>query len=244
MEDEIVQPAQSDNDGVVAEQEVTVTPDSENIKPVVKTFTQEEFNAQIGERLARERRKWKREQNAPKPTDIPSVKMSPENFANAEEYAQAYAKALVEERENSTRIFKLVDEYKEREESVRDKYGDYDTVVTSPQFMITDTMAETIVLSESGPDITYYLASNPSENTRISKLPPLAQAKEIGKIEMSLKSTPVVKKVSAAPTPISTVKANSGTPVYDTTDPRSVKFMTTEEWVAAERKRRYNNMQR
>ena len=53
------------------EQEVTATPDTEVIAPEVgtsvvesKTFTQEELDAAIGKRLAREQRKWEREQAA------------------------------------------------------------------------------------------------------------------------------------------------------------------------------------
>jgi len=65
------------------------------------------------------------------------------------------------------------------------------------------------------------------------------QAREIGKIEAKLASNPPVKKSSTAPAPIAPIAAarSSGTPAYDTTDPRSVKSMSTSEWIEAERLR-------
>jgi hypothetical protein len=64
------------------------------------------------------------------------------------------------------------------------------------------------------------------------------QAKEIGKIEARLASDPPVKKTSNAPAPISPVTARSnGSPSHDTTDPRSIKSMTTSQWIEAERAR-------
>ena len=99
-------------------------------------------------------------------------------------------------------------------------------------------MAETIKASDLGPDLAYWLGSNPKEADRISRLSPLLQAREIGKIEAKITAEPVQKKTSTAPDPIRPVTAravNSG--VTDTTDPRSVKTMSTSDWIAAERQR-------
>jgi len=64
------------------------------------------------------------------------------------------------------------------------------------------------------------------------------QAKEIGKIEAKVASSPPVKKPSNAPAPIQPVAAGSSRgPAYDTTDPRSLKSMSTSEWIEAERQR-------
>ena len=99
-------------------------------------------------------------------------------------------------------------------------------------------MDETIQASEVGPDVAYYLGSNPKEADRISKLSPFLQAKEIGRIEAKLAAEPVTKKTSSAPAPIAPVTARtSGTPSYDTTDPRSVKTLSTSEWIEQERQR-------
>jgi hypothetical protein len=99
-------------------------------------------------------------------------------------------------------------------------------------------MAETIQSSDIGPELAYYLGSNPKDAERISRMTPLGQAKEIGKIEAKLASDPPVKRTTSAPAPISPVSARtSGSPAHDTTDPRSIKTMTTSQWIEAERAR-------
>ena len=105
-------------------------------------------------------------------------------------------------------------------------------------------MAQTIQASEIGPDVIYWLGNNPKEAARISNLPPILQAREIGKIEVKLTSNPPVKKTSTAPAPIAPVAArSSGSPSYDTTDPRSLKSMTTSEWIEAERARQVKKLE-
>jgi hypothetical protein len=99
-------------------------------------------------------------------------------------------------------------------------------------------MAETIRSSDIGPELAYYLGTNPKDAERISRLAPLAQAKEIGKIEAKLASDPPMKRTTSAPAPISPVTARStGSQAYDTTDPRSTKTMTDSQWIEAERLR-------
>jgi hypothetical protein len=99
-------------------------------------------------------------------------------------------------------------------------------------------MAETIQSSDIGPELAYYLGSNPKDAERISRMTPLAQAKEIGKIEAKLANDPPVKRTTSAPAPISPVTArSSGAAAYDTTDPRSTKTMTDSQWIEAERRR-------
>jgi len=88
-------------------------------------------------------------------------------------------------------------------------------------------MAESIRASDIGPEVAYYLGANPKEAERISRLAPIMQAKEIGRIEAKLANDPPVKRTTSAPAPISPVTArSSGAPAYDTTDPRSTKTMT------------------
>jgi hypothetical protein len=99
-------------------------------------------------------------------------------------------------------------------------------------------MAETIQSSDIGPDLAYYLGTHPNEASRISRLSPILQAKEIGKLEAKIASEPVLKKTTSAPPPIAPISGRgSGSPSYDTTDPRSVKSMSTSEWIEADRQR-------
>lgn len=246
MEDEVVvEPAELS----VPEQEITATPEPEEVTTpepdeTPKTFTQEEMDAAIGKRLAIQQRKWEREQaarqNAPQPV-VPSD-VTPEQFESTEAYVEALATAKAEElvrrRQMDSQQAEIIEAYSQREEEARDKYDDFEQVAYNPRVSITNAMAETIRASEIGPEVLYHLGSNPKEADRISKLSPLAQAKEIGKLEVKLTTNPPVKKTSSAPAPISPVNArNNGASVYDTTDPRSTKSMTASEWIEAERAR-------
>ena len=218
--------------------------------PEEKKFTQAELDAMIGKRLAREQRKWEREQQARvaeqqvKPKEIPPV----DQFESPEAYAEALAvrkaEELIAQREIQKQRAAVEDAYAEREEEARSKYDDFEQVAYNPNLRVTDAMAETIKASEIGPELAYWLGSNPKEADRISRMSPLLQAREIGKIEAKIAAEPPQKKTSSAPAPISPVSARiSNTSVIDTTDPRSTKTMSDSEWIEAERRRQIAKLQ-
>jgi hypothetical protein len=161
---------------------------------------------------------------------------SPEAYAEALAYQKA--EELIAKRESAKQQSAVLESYHDREEEARSKYDDFEQVAYNPKLPITNVMAETIQSSDIGPELAYYLGSNPKEADRISRMTPLVQAKEIGKIEAKLASDPPVKRTTSAPAPISPVTARStGSPTYDTTDPRSTKAMTDSQWIEAERLR-------
>lgn len=224
-----------------------VSTPAEQTTEASKTFSQEELDAIVSKRLAREQRKWEREQ-AQKLAELeakrapPANPPAPDDFDNAAKYAEALAEQkaqqLVQQREAAQQQARLVEAYHEKEEEARGKYDDFEQVAYNPKLPITETMAQTIQASDIGPDVIYHLGSNPKEAERIARLSPLLQAREIGKIEAKLASSPPAKKTSTAPAPISPVTARtSGAPAFDTTDPRSIKSMSTSEWIEAERLR-------
>jgi hypothetical protein len=226
------------------ELEATVAPISEVQTPEVaeaapKTFSQEELDAAIGKRLAREQRKWERERVQPVVQQAP---VTPEQFATNEDYVEALADQRAEqkiaEREQRKQQAEILETYHDKEEEVRAKYSDFEQVAYNPNLPITTVMAQSIQASDNGPEVAYHLGANPREAERISRLSPILQAKEIGRIEAQLAANPPVKKTSNAPSPISPVSARTtGSPSYDTTDPRSIKSMSTSEWIEAERLR-------
>ena len=241
--------------------EVTATPEIAESTPEVvenqpetveeKKYSQAEIDAMIGKRLAREQRKWEREQQqraaetqivkAPSATSADQFE-SPEAYAEALAYQRA--EELIAKREAAKQQSAVLESYQEREEQARDKYDDFEQVAYNPKLPITNVMAETIQSSDIGPELAYYLGSNPKDAERISRMAPLAQAKEIGKIEAKLASEPPVKRTTSAPAPISPVTARaSGSPSHDTTDPRSIKSMTTSQWIEAERARQIKKQQ-
>ncbi len=218
-------------------------------QPEEKKFTQAEIDAMISKRLAREQRKWEREQQAKlaqpqAPKEIPPIDQFESPDAYAEALAIKKAEELLAQREYQRQQAAIEEAYHEREEEARAKYDDFEQVAYNPQLRVTDVMAETIKASEMGPDLAYWLGTNPKEADRISRLSPLLQAREIGKIEAKLGAAPLVKPTTSAPTPISPVTARtSGSPSYDTTDPRSTKTMTDSQWIEAERARQMKKLQ-
>jgi len=236
--------------------EVTATPATEVQTPetpevVAKTFSQEELDAAIGKRLAREQRKWEREQ-AQKQAETQVLRAAPvasvDQFESTEAYAEALAlqkaEELIAKREAAKQQSAVLESYHDLEEEARTKYDDFEQVAYNPKLPITNVMAETIQSSDIGPELAYYLGSNPKEADRISRMTPLGQAKEIGKIEAKLADNPPVKRTTSAPAPISPVTARStGSPAYDTTDPRSTKTMTDSQWIEAERARQMKKWQ-
>jgi hypothetical protein len=252
MTEEVQQPLAEVDSAPAAE--VTATPEAnvnapevaEEAKEPSRVFTQEELDAAIGKRLAREQRKWEREQTQRQaeaqtlraPATIPPVDQfdSPEDYADALAYQKA--EQLLAQREQARQQSAILESYHEREEEARNKYDDFEQVAYNPKLPITDVMAESIRASDIGPEVAYYLGANPKEAERISRLAPIVQAKEIGRIEAKMANDPPVKRTTSAPAPISPVTArSSGGPAYDTTDPRSTKTMTDSQWIEAERVR-------
>jgi len=250
MNDEAVTPA-PELDATAAPVSEATTPEGQTAESS-KTFTQEELDAIVGKRLAREQRKWEREQaqriaetTARQPPPLPAA----DDFDNAQAFAEALAERkaheLIAQREAAKQQAQIREAYHDREEEARGKYSDFEQVAYNPQLPVTDVMAQTIQASDIGPEVIYWLGSNPKEASRIANLPAILQAKEIGKIEANLSSNPPVKKTSTAPAPIAPVAArtNSGSPAYDTTDPRSIKAMSTSEWIEAERQRQIRKLE-
>ena len=235
------------------ELEATVAPVSEVQTPEVaenqveqqeeKKYSQAEIDAMIGKRLAREQRKWEREQaQRAQPPVQPAIPVVPEQFESTDAYVEALAaqkaEQLLAQREQQKQQSALLESYHDKEEKAREKYDDFEQVAYNPNLPITDVMAQTIQASDIGPEMAYHLGANPKEAERIARLSPLLQAKEIGKLEAKLAADPPVKKTSNAPTPISPITARStGSPAYDTTDPRSIKTISTSDWIEAERQR-------
>jgi len=246
----------SDDEQAVAEispapeQEATAAPIPADTTPeeqTTKSFSQEELDAIVGKRLAREQRKWEREQaqrfaeqQARQPVAPPPA---PDDFENAQIYAEALAERRAQEmlaqREAAKQQAAILDGYRDREEEARERYEDFDQVAYNASLPVTDIMAQAIQASEIGPEVIYHLGSNPKETRRIANLPPVLQAKEIGRIEAKLVADPPTKRTSTAPAPLAPVTAtrSSSGPRYDTTDPRSTKSMSTSEWIEAERLR-------
>lgn len=225
-----------------------VTEGQEDPEKPPKTFTQEELDRIVAKERAKAERRAKRElsasQQAPQP-QIPSETLTLDHFdGDVEAYVEAKAQQKAFELSQQQQVYQQrsqIDKaFDERVDAAMEKYDDWEAVATAPTHDVTPEMAETIKMSEVGPEIAYWLGLHPEESNRIATLHPLLQARELGKIEAKLASEPLEpkKKTSSAPAPINPVTARgSSSTVYDTTDPRSTKHLSDSEWIRLENER-------
>lgn len=98
--------------------------------------------------------------------------------------------------------------YNERLMDFAAETPDFHTVAMNPALQITPVMAEQIMDSDLGPQVQYYLGTNPREAARIAALSPAQQIREIGRLEARV-SSPAPRRVTQAPAPIKPVAGNS-----------------------------------
>lgn len=165
---------------------------------------------------------------APEPATKDDREPKREDFSSYDEFIEARASYRAERMANEV-IEKRLKERDEREskesdakhsrqiaakwqdnlERAREKLEDLDDVLEDSDSPITRDMQTAILESDVGPEIAYYLAKNPAEAERISKLSPTRQVVELGKLEDRL-SKPASKKPSNAPAPINPVDGTKG----------------------------------
>lgn len=131
--------------------------------------------------------------------------------------------------------------FSSRESTFAKTNPDYMEVTRDPSVPITARMAEVIADSEDGPALAYHLAKNVEIADAISRLPDLAQARELGRLEAQLaferkQADEARKRVSAAPPPTPSIAAMDASANVRTTD-ASGDALSDEEWVRLERKR-------
>lgn len=205
---------------------------TEEVKQVEKTFTQEEHEKAIQAAKAKLERKYEREyrqrleqenatlrqRDAPKVVEPPG-KPERQNYADdvtfIEELADWKAGQRIEktisEREQQSRqseyqreLQSVVSTHEKRVEAIRATNPDYDEIVGAQDLNISKAMAEAIVLSENGPKLALYLGKNPEVSDRIARMHPSLAGIELGKLEAKLSVTPA-KTLSNAPAPMKSV---------------------------------------
>jgi hypothetical protein len=176
----------------------------------------------------REAQHW-REAAERKPAES-AGKPSPDKFGSYDEYVEALADWRADQRvaesfkrrdaERSQAAEARAAEAKaqawhERQSNFREATPDYDAVVGKSSVHVAPHVVDTLLDSDSGPELAYHLAKHPETVRRINELSPLAAAREIGRIEASL-STPAApreKPASKAPAPITPARSSAPAPV-------------------------------
>jgi len=120
--------------------------------------------------------------------------------------------------EDKIAVDDAVDAHTARVEEARRAIEDYDEVVTDSQLPVSVAMRDAIVDSDLGPEIMYYLGSNPEEAESIFRLGPLKTIRAIGAIEAAIieagqkpaQKQRSGKQVTDAPKPITPVGGGKG----------------------------------
>lgn len=160
-------------------------------------------------------------EEAPQAVDQSKPNVNDPKWKSYDEFTEALAEWKVEQRiqkahqEFSHRTEKerrqeALNTFKERSEKVKEKYPDYDELFQDAT--ISQAMADPIMESESGPEIVVYLAKHPEVAKILSKLSPIAAAREIGKIEAKLDDLLQPKTVTDAKPPLKPVKPKGEVP--------------------------------
>ena len=130
-------------------------------------------------------------------------------FKQAEARAVAAAEKVLTQKQTETARFQTVTAHKEREAEFAKKVPDYFEVAHYAP--ITDSMAEVIMESENSAELAYHLGKNRQVALNLARLPPLQQAREIGRLEAKLAGKPTPAQVSGAPPPAPRLE-NAGNP--------------------------------
>lgn len=152
------------------------------------------------------------EQQSAKPEGKPTL----DQFDSVEAFTEALTDWKLEQAERARAekeaAAKATTEWQKKLDAARGRYKDFDSVVES-EVTLTPFMRDALLESEAGGDLAYWLGSNPDEAERIAGLSPIAQVRELTKIEAKLAvSEPSAKpqpRVTKAPEPIKPVGGNA-----------------------------------
>lgn len=149
-------------------------------------------------------------------------KPKPDDFESHNAYVEALTDWKVDQkakefelkqREAQTRseFQKRVSSHTQRVEKFAAVHDDFDELVHDlDEIPMSIGVQETILSSDHGPELMYELAKNPKEYARICELPPLAAARELGKIEARVQRTSSETKEEkrTKPAPLKPVGSN------------------------------------
>lgn len=116
----------------------------------------------------------------------------------------------------------LIEALEDQKAEARSRYTDFDAVFNAAH--IPQSVAGVLIESEQAAEVAYHLGKHPALARQIAQLPPLAMAREIGRIEAVI-SRPAPKTQSSAPEPITPVNPKG-------TASKDPEKMSAAEWRA------------
>lgn len=115
--------------------------------------------------------------------------------------------------------------------SESDKPSDFEEVALAQDVNINGQMLEALAECDNPADVMYHLGKNKQTAAEIAKMTPIKAAREIAKLDLTVKATPPKpKKQTNAPDPISPVKGSDS-------QKKSLREMSFTEFEAADRER-------
>lgn len=181
-----------------------------------------------------ERRAEEAERKASEGDKSKNDEPDPSDFDDYDDYLEAKAKHDKPEKKDAPKdqpkedkpSQEFVDAFEDVQDSFdewRSKHSDFDDVIGADDVSITEDMVIAMSEADDPGAIAYHLGKNKNEASRIAKLSPIRQGREIGKLEAKLSAEPVkpTKKTTQAPAPIDPVggksepKTNVGDLAYD-----------------------------
>lgn len=221
-----------------------------------KTFTQKELDEILQKRLAKAERRARQQalqeyqaltqrpqQQQPAQAQGDDGKPAPREGETVAEYADRLTDWKLEQRDRKEAQKREQEQRQTTAQKIDRLYAEAEKlegfdVEAYDSLPLTKPIVEALIESDVAPVLMKYMADNPDEVERISKLSERRQAVELGKLEAKLADSPPPKRVSSAPAPITPLrKPNTRPPITDTTDPRAAKELSTAEWIKAEEAR-------
>lgn len=98
--------------------------------------------------------------------------------------------------------------FRERALALADRFPDIEARIFTDANPVSQAMAEVLQDSERGPEVAYHLATHLEEARRIFAMPPLAAARELGRIEATL-TAPKPRTQTQAPPPVKIVSGGT-----------------------------------
>ena len=175
----------------------------------------------------------------PPPVAPPQSPPMRENFEDDASYWQAAnryvaATASLEARAEMARITEAQQaaareqSFRQREAEFAAQQADYYDVAHRPNVPFTGEIAALIKDSDIGPELAYHLAKNRDAVTKLANLPPVAMARELGRIEARIIAAKEAPKTTArTPPPPPPPKLSANEDVVET-DPDK---MSIEQWL-------------
>ena len=216
---------ESDNHGIQSEEDIDHDEtEGSDKKPSIKKL-KEKFRRQK-EQVEQEREYWKQEalkqqqiqQQKNESIQQPIVNDKPQmaHFNTMEEYTDALTDWKFNARDAQVRNQQAIEaatqkrnDYAAKADKFASETEDFQEVMADAANIRMDKeniILDTIMESDVGPQLAYYLAKNESEITRLKNLPPLKRAVELGKLEDKVATKkvnqPNAKKVPAPVNPV------------------------------------------